>query len=211
MSTSIQTVSTLAATAKSLAKSLPTDIVDFLEDGHFNDTNLHVVTNFFEATKALNNLPKFQAMKAEQQAERHCVRCHTPFTEESNGPSDCVIPHVFETELEFTGEVSGYERVYSYKSRCCGSSVRVEEKGAGSGWFRDLRRLEYCFEGYHMADVHDVEDEYNDVNIHRCKLDKETEECTLACIDHGNPVFAGSFRCKPLFFEKFTATNHLIN
>lgn len=180
--------------ARSLPDSLPSDVVVFLEEEYFDGADLPIVANFFEAAKALINLPSFQVMKEANQTEQHCVRCHASFTKDSNGPSECTIPHVFDTEPEFTGEVA-YDKVYSYKSTCCGPSVEVEEEGYGNSTFRNLDRLGYCFEGYHTMDADEVEDEdeYNDVNIRRCEVDEETKECTLAFIGDEDPVFDGRF------------------
>ncbi|VDB83253.1 unnamed protein product [Peniophora sp. CBMAI 1063] len=53
----------------------------------------------------------------------HCARCHTTYAPRDNGPSACVIPHVF----EFNGDAlsNGW-----CASACCGPSVRVR-RGKG--------------------------------------------------------------------------------
>ncbi|KAF9461873.1 hypothetical protein BDZ94DRAFT_1323080 [Collybia nuda] len=190
MPTSVPTAASLTNAAKALPRSFPTDVVHFLENVYFGNADLLLVSNFLEAAKTLAAAPNFKAMKNKQQAELHCVRCHDTFTAETNGPTKCVIPHVFDTEPTFTGEVSGYEKVYGYKAICCGS-VELEEEGAGNDEYRNLKRIGHCYKGYHTTDAEEVEDEqeYNDVNIRRCKLDKETKECMVLCIDGENPVF----------------------
>jgi len=173
-------------------RHLPISIAGDLEklfDEHPVTTaaDLQIVATFINAAQALAALPQYRTMQNEDVMERHCVRCHATYSNSSNGPEACTIPHVFATDPTFTGEVRE-EKVYSYQSRCCGSAVEVEEEGEG---ILNADELDWCYEGYHTTDVDEVEDEeeYNGVNIRRCKLDKKSGECVRTWIDDENPIW----------------------
>jgi hypothetical protein len=191
MSTPIQTTQSLFAQLKDLPTSIAEDVRNILVQHPVTTAaELQTLATFINATQAFVALPQYQSMQREDAMERHCVRCHAPFTNGNNGPGACTIPHVFDTDPNFTGQVLE-DKVYSYSSQCCGSGVELEEQGAGNEDYLNADDLGWCYQGYHTTDVDEVEDEeeYNDVNILRCKIDKESGNCNREWIDEANPVW----------------------
>jgi hypothetical protein len=169
---------------------------------------LQTLATFINDAKALVALPQYQAMQHEDATERHCVRCHATFTNGNNGPKACTIPHVFDTEPSFTGEVRE-DKVYSYRSACCGSGVELEEQGAGNLDYLNTDKLGWCSEDHHTTDVDEVEDEeeYNGVNIHRCKIDKESGECGQDMDCRGKPRLGQADSLKVLSLYLIRSSN----
>jgi len=193
----MHTVNSLSTKATGLPISIQIDVVKFLHQlPSANPKVLQVVAALLNATETLVALPEFQEMKEEDEAEQHCVRCHDTFTNNENGPSSCTIPHLFDTMPSHITAHGGYVKISGYGSRCCGPDVEVEEEGVGANRFTNLDELDQCYEGYHTMDVGEVEaeEEYNEINIRRCKMDSDSGECVQECIVDKDPVFDKSLQ-----------------
>jgi hypothetical protein len=184
----------LITRAESLSIAIP-GVIDFLDDYPTLPTSeIDVVTAFLIAAEALVALPSYQEYNDAQEVEKHCVRCHTTFTEKNNGPSACSIPHVFTTEAECTGSTS-WDSIYSYACRSAYCSARLEEEGKGSWLWLNLKALGRCYRGYHTTDEEDVEDDpgYNEVNILTCELDEKSRKCVTDGAGGKEPIFEDDF------------------
>lgn len=80
-----------------------------------NTADLRLVQNFHAAATALAASPAFRAMRDEDEDDKHCVRCHSEFTEDDNDDDSCVIPHLYDSE---SASRSGPD-MYTYEARCC--------------------------------------------------------------------------------------------
>ncbi|GLB33831.1 hypothetical protein LshimejAT787_0107150 [Lyophyllum shimeji] len=173
-------------TAKSTVLPTRDELLGFVLDPDTSQGDLHAVSKLLVAAAAVYNLPSYQAMIREATAEKHCVRCHNSFTDDSNKMGACAIPHVF--DLNSWGPNSERQR---YPSKCCGSRVELKER---DGDFSNVHRLEVCYEGYHTEDVEEVEEEeeYNGINVRRCRM--VNGECAREVLwaDH-EPHFLGQF------------------
>jgi len=166
------------------------DLIAFLGE-HPTKTDLKVVDQFLLATSKLVTLRTFKAMKAQGEVRRHCARCHADFTDSDNSSGSYTIPHVFRTEPEFAG-TSGWDKLYSYSSECCGYRVQVVQVGGGSADYQDLDRLGHCFEGRHTEYI--GANNYNGINIFPCKY-LASGECVREWLEAG--------RLEPLFNDRY--------
>lgn len=160
------------------------DLLAFIDKHASNEADLKVVQGFLTAARAVNALRSYKAMKDASRVEKHCVRCHSEYTDEENGDGECVIPHVFDSDCNFSGKVLGYDKVYEYRAECC-DGVTLEEEGAGDNAWLNADRICPCYEGRHTSDVQEVadEEEYNDANIFRCQLNAQGK-CTREYLDY---------------------------
>lgn len=150
---------------------------------HANTADTRTIQAFLRATAALTALASFRTMHAADRAERHCVRCHGPYTEAANTPGSCFVPHLFSAEGCRAG-ATGYDEVYAYGAVCCGGAT-VEEEGEGSmNW---IREPSMCFTGRHTTDVEEVEDDYNGSTIVPCDI--EGGECVQVWRNETEPEF----------------------
>lgn len=186
----------LSSRAAGIPPSIVTDVTELLGENTISTpADLQIIAKFLDAARSVSLLPQYKAMKDDEEKERHCVRCHATFTENANQETSCAIPHAFVTEPHMTGAYSGYEKVYSYESECCGSRVTLEEEGAGNNAWMNLHQLGMCYEGYHTEDVDEVEEEeeYNEVNIRLCEIDEKSGICSRKHVAGRNPVFDWAF------------------
>ncbi|GJE94585.1 hypothetical protein PsYK624_107550 [Phanerochaete sordida] len=143
------------------------------------NTDIEAVSEYINAVGALNQLQTFRAMldgtAVPHSRERHCVRCHAPYTEATNTYDACQVAHAYNAHGYFTGTVQR-ARVYEFKALCC-EGVVLREQGQNSKRYMDVP--EPCFRGRHTTDVAIVEETYNRINIARCKLD-DTGKCVRA-------------------------------
>lgn len=127
---------------------------------------------------------------AEEQKEKHCVRCHSTYSD----PEDkCRVPHVFKEAALYLSQGK-----FSYGSECCGEVITVTQRTPESKIF-DMDPLAdrpdswFCFDGKHTtfpADVH-----YNGVNIFRCRHHPDGF-CTRSVLEGAScvPVFKSSVK-----------------
>ncbi|KZV68056.1 hypothetical protein PENSPDRAFT_653498 [Peniophora sp. CONT] len=98
----------------------------------------------------------------------HCARCHTTYAPRDNGPSQCVIPHVFEFS---SGALDGAWCA----SACCGPSIRVRR--GQNGRPDEVRAesklgekgLDVCFRGRHTQSAKAVS-LANGINRVKCSM-----------------------------------------
>ena len=151
--------------------------------------DVRAIQKFMDAAKAVTNLPSYRELRRVAQTEKHCVRCHTTYTEENNTAGSCLIPHVFDSDPESAGRTFRGCEVHEYRADCC-DTVTLKEEGSGDwAW---LNSPEPCFEGFHTSDattVADVEG-YNGVSIVPCSPNSGGR-CTLECQKYlkQHPVF----------------------
>lgn len=156
------------------------------------DADLNAVENFLRAAQVMKEVPEYKTMIRKRTEQKHCVRCHEEYTEETNLGNACKIPHAFSDEMEFFGKMASYEeRIYTHTSLCC-EGVELDEDGHK---YVNLNELGLCFEGKHTTQEITVEcgkgNGYNDINIRECVVDPDMGRCVLRTISN-NPMILTS-------------------
>lgn len=123
----------------------------------------------------------------------HCLRCHREFTR--NEANSCVIPHVFETASRYRATTSTGVDDYFYVSACCGGQTELIEHGIGDLNFDNIGS---CFRGHHTTSQFEIMQQYNGVNILRCKHDRNGN-CVHKVLGYQKkrPVFGGTYDRNP--------------
>ncbi|KAG5641590.1 hypothetical protein DXG03_004673 [Asterophora parasitica] len=172
--------------------SLPTrdDLLSFLLDPSTSQLDLHTVHTLLSAAAAVSALPKYQALQHEHNTPKHCARCHATFTDNTNGSTACVVPHVFD-DASASAIGADHRR---FEAACCRAEIIQEmTHGRRSGPFTNMLEVGVHFEGSHTEDVQEVSRDmeggsFNGSNIRWCKV--EDGECVRDVLDvDENPIF----------------------
>lgn len=168
-------------------------IIAFLSSHSITKADRKVLATFLKAAKAVAALPAYKAMTDADAAEKHCVRCHTSFSDDDNDSDACTIPHVFDPE--------GMD--VFHPSECCGERVQLEAEEHGSEYYTNLHEIGLCFEGSHTTDVSEVRDQRNGVNIFPCEIGVKSGRCIRLRVDEEDPVASWHFRLRMVSAPRF--------